>query len=329
MALIKAEQIEGLVENDVVVENEYADIATMLADQGNQTSTFLQYVTDASADPTVTSGEMYYEKLASSTATLADDYRKLSDGEIEVIQKGTQRIKDALGASFKAKLKTVYGAGFAATKRKDGGYDLALSDRLLEVGNTGATLSLDFAEYDLWRGVVDEAVTISIANGKPKVVTVDLTGDFAITYPTNSTVVGDTYDGTQNNTLTIHYIDSTNILIIVSVWANLGIEVGSAELKAELKATVDLGNVVTTQDVDWDLGIHFLLTMTGATTLTFSNVLQGKTITLEVDGNFVLTLPTGFSATALDDFDGTLTNYIQVYCANSSSPIYLSGLEAR
>ena len=71
--------------------------------------------------------------------------------------------------------------------------DITAPDRLLEVGNTGPTLSLDFDAYELWRGTVDEAVTISIANGKPKVVTVDLTGDFAITYPANSTVVGDEY----------------------------------------------------------------------------------------------------------------------------------------
>jgi len=96
--------------------------------------------------------------------------------------------------------------------------DITAPDRLLEVGNTGPTLSLDFDAYELWRGTVDEAVTISIANGKPKVATVDLTGDFAITYPANSTVVGDEYNGNNNNTLTIHYIDASNILIIIVDW---------------------------------------------------------------------------------------------------------------
>ena len=204
-------------ENEVVVENEYDDIAALLADQGNQTATFLQYVSDASADPTVTSGDMYYEKLAASTADLSD-YRKLTGDEIIEIQKGTQIIPDDLGANFKAKLKTFYGAGFEVLKRKDGGYNVELSPRLNQIGNTGATLELDFSEYDLWNGTVDEAVTISIANGKPKVVTVDLTGDFAITYPANSTVVGDDYDGTVTNTLTIHYRDSSNILIIITQW---------------------------------------------------------------------------------------------------------------
>jgi len=68
------------------VETEYADITALLADQGNQTTGFLQYVVDASADPNITSGEAYYEKLATSTATLADDYRLLSDTETEIIK---------------------------------------------------------------------------------------------------------------------------------------------------------------------------------------------------------------------------------------------------
>ena len=231
MAKLKAEQIEGLAELDVVVENEYADIATMLADQGNQTSTFLQYVTDASADPTVTSGDMYYEYLGTTVGDLTD-YRKLGADEIEIIGKGSMRIIDQLSADFKAKLKFVFGTGFIAVKRKDGGVDLDLA-------------------------------------------------------------------------------------------------IGVTELADELKATNALGSVSGSTNLDWDDGIHHTLTMTAATTLVFLNIVQGKTITLEVDGNFVLTLPTGFKALALNDFDGTKVNYIQVYCANSSTPIYLSGLEAR
>jgi hypothetical protein len=68
------------------VENEYADIATMLADQANQTEGYFQYVTDASADPGVTSGDAYYEKLASTTATLATDYIRLSDTETTILE---------------------------------------------------------------------------------------------------------------------------------------------------------------------------------------------------------------------------------------------------
>ena len=74
------------------VENTYADIASMLADQANQTTNFFQFVLDATADPNITIGSAYYEKLASTTATLSLDYRLLSQSEAEVIE-GNQAYK--------------------------------------------------------------------------------------------------------------------------------------------------------------------------------------------------------------------------------------------
>lgn len=71
------------------VENVYADITELLADQGNQTESFFQYVADASDDPNVDSGDAYYEKLANSTTTLATDYRRLSDTEETILLSGS------------------------------------------------------------------------------------------------------------------------------------------------------------------------------------------------------------------------------------------------
>ena len=72
------------------VENDYADITELLADQGNQTTEFFQYVLDARTAAEVTAGDpvydAYYEKKSTSTATLVDDYRLLSDTEVEVIR---------------------------------------------------------------------------------------------------------------------------------------------------------------------------------------------------------------------------------------------------
>lgn len=69
------------------VENEYPDIASMLADQANQTEKFFQFVVDASADPEVQIGDSaYYEKLSTSTGSLTGDYRLLSDGETLIIE---------------------------------------------------------------------------------------------------------------------------------------------------------------------------------------------------------------------------------------------------
>jgi hypothetical protein len=68
------------------VENTYSDIASMLADQSNQTTNYFNYVVDASSDPNVLSGDAYYEKQTLSTTTLSTDYRLLSDTEVTIIQ---------------------------------------------------------------------------------------------------------------------------------------------------------------------------------------------------------------------------------------------------
>lgn len=69
--------------NNPLVENPYLTITAMLADQANQTFGRGQYVSDASLDPTVTSGSAYYEYLGTTNGNLTD-YRKLSENEAEV-----------------------------------------------------------------------------------------------------------------------------------------------------------------------------------------------------------------------------------------------------
>ena len=88
-------------------------------------------------------------------------------------------------------------------------------DREYVVSSLGATLVLDFDDYETWTATLTEALTISITNEKVKVVTLDLTGDFAITYPVGSSLVGDTYDGTDGNKITIEW-KTNSILIIVT-----------------------------------------------------------------------------------------------------------------
>lgn len=62
------------------IDEKYANIAAMLADQVAQTEDALYFVADASTDATVDSGWALYQKLAATTASLTD-YRKLSEEE--------------------------------------------------------------------------------------------------------------------------------------------------------------------------------------------------------------------------------------------------------
>jgi hypothetical protein len=74
-----AAQVSTSVASTNPVENDYDDIAGLLALQASQTENFLQYVLDDG-----TGSEAYYEKLAASTAAIGD-YRKLSDTETVVV----------------------------------------------------------------------------------------------------------------------------------------------------------------------------------------------------------------------------------------------------
>lgn len=95
--------------------------------------------------------------------------------------------------------------------------------------------------------------------------------------------------------------------------------VGIAQLSDELTAVVDMG---VGTEVDWSLGIQFLKTMTGNTTVTFVNTVDGKTISLVIDGNFTLTLPSGIVVDDLVAWDGTQTNVLHITCINNVTPLY-------
>ena len=84
------------------------------------------------------------------------------------------------------------------------------------------------------------------------------------------------------------------------------------------------GSANDTVDIDWSLGIQTdVYTMTGNTGFTFSNLQAGKTITIRITGVFAFTFPNGV---VVAGYDGTVINYIQVYCVDSSTPIFLSSL---
>ena len=100
------------------------------------------------------------------------------------------------------------------------------------------------------------------------------------------------------------------------------------KLATALKGSTTLTNVSGVVNIDCSLGIDWDILMNGAITdLTFSNYAteQFKTISLTFTGDFTLEQPTivegDWSA-----FDGALTNQIQIYLKNVTTPLFTSGL---
>jgi hypothetical protein len=129
-------------------------------------------------------------------------------------------------------------------------------------------------------------------------------------------------DAQKNSDITLAEIESALVGTISSHEHDMTDGIGITELKDELKATA----APTTTNVDWSQGIQFPIPMTENTTLTFSNIVQTKAIMLVVTGNYTLTLPTGVDPADLSGFVGTNTNYINIYCVDSTTPVFLTTL---
>lgn len=78
----------------IPVDITYPDIAAMLADQASQTTDNAYMVTNAAADPSVTSGWAIYQKTAASTADLSD-YVKIAEQESLdlIVQNASETVK--------------------------------------------------------------------------------------------------------------------------------------------------------------------------------------------------------------------------------------------
>ncbi|MDX9703943.1 MAG: hypothetical protein RBU23_13005 [Candidatus Auribacterota bacterium] len=75
---------------------------------------------------------------------------------------------------------------------------------------------------------------------------------------------------------------------------------------------------LTGTSVDWSAGVVFWKTLTGATTLTFSNMATGESKALIISGNYALTLPASVKKIT-GEYDGTVSNLIQLLCVNATS----------
>lgn len=76
--------------------------------------------------------------------------------------------------------------------------------------------------------------------------------------------------------------------------------------------------VISASDVDFSSAQVFTKTLSGATTLTFSNVSTGMVKDLVITGDFTLTLPSSVK-TITGTYDGTVSNLIQIVSTNGST----------
>jgi len=76
--------------------------------------------------------------------------------------------------------------------------------------------------------------------------------------------------------------------------------------------------VISASDVDFSSAAVFTKTLSGATTLTFSNVETGMAKDLVITGDHTLSLPASVK-TITGTYDGTVSNLIQIISTNGST----------
>jgi hypothetical protein len=87
------------------------------------------------------------------------------------------------------------------------------------------------------------------------------------------------------------------------------------------KLATDFTQIVAmaANDVDWSLGAIYTKTLTGNTTLTFSNYKLNKSIILNITGNYTLSLPTTVKNIS-GTYNGNVINYIFLHCTKATVP---------
>jgi len=92
--------------------------------------------------------------------------------------------------------------------------------------------------------------------------------------------------------------------------------VSYAKIANDLKSS----SVISASAIDWSAAGVFTKTLTANTTFTFSNLQLNKVITLVLSGNYTVTMPSGVKVIS-GEYDGSTTNYIQLHCTNTSTPV--------
>ncbi len=115
---------------------------------------------------------------------------------------------------------------------------------------------------------------------------------------------------------------SNGTAAVSSVFARTGDVVAVTGDYKDLNITSE-ASAMAANDIDFTSGDgHLTKTMGSNTTFTFSNPQLGRVIYLELDGNYTPTWPVTATVIGGGTYDGSVTNYVYIHCADSGTPAY-------
>jgi len=90
----------------------------------------------------------------------------------------------------------------------------------------------------------------------------------------------------------------------------------------KLGAEFTTSSIMATDNVDFSVAQVFTKTLSAATNITFSNYSIGGVKDLVITGVQTLSFTTGTVNVAAGEYDGTLSNLIQVLCTDATTPTF-------
>jgi hypothetical protein len=321
--------LTNLPPGDKAIENRYANVAALYAGQSFQSDKAIQYVNDASGDPTVGSGYAYYEYLGTTVGDITD-YRKLSEEEsMELalgIAKHTQSTPDTLWI-FNHNLNEMY----PTVTVYDEANKVVIPLEIEAIDIT--TIHITFPTVETGNAVAVLGNTSSDITNALKVFEQETPSQsWLFTHNLKSLTPLVTVYGDDNKVIIpadIEAIDANNILVTFSALTTGSISitgglsegmtfdsVGYEHLADNLIGREDMTNNV----IDWLTGSTKLRTMVANSTFTDINLPQGtdtRVLELHIDGNFSVTLPAYWTLKG-GYYEGTVSNMFVVTCVNGN-----------
>ena len=259
--------------------------------------------------------------LASNTLTLTK-----ADGTTDTVDLSPYLDEDARAIAS----GTIDGSGIVTFTRDDAStFTLDLSSLLDDTVANDATITLSAGSGLTGGGsfTTDQASadTVTFSTNDSEIVHDNLSGFVAnehIDHSTVSITAGDGLTGggdlTATRNLAVNVDDSTIEIATDTVQVK---DDGITYSKMGTEFTT--AAVISASDVDFSSAQVFTKTLSGATTLTFSNVSTGMVKDLVITGDFTLSLPASVK-TISGTYDGTVSNLIQIVSTNGATEQWAS-----